>query len=248
MDNDKVQEKNSEKAVDNSWEIPWEEMNLFQRLSVYSGWRTDVHIDAIGRDGFEAVMPCGSDKTNVELISKEIVRETDLINQRITWALQVNAFLILSTAIFGTKAAEYGSLFFKYIVPTIGSVVSLSAIVGVSSARVQLSYLLGHWIKINDSYKEKKQFLIRPFGNRAMARLGFWPVYAPMYSLVFGWVFYMLFSGLISRNSSAEISRIISTSEPNSIWYVAGDGDELGVCTYVDDGNPKIECTASRIK
>ena len=120
---------------------------------VYSGWRTDVHKDALGRDDFNSVKPSRSDKVNVELISNEIVRETDLINQRITWALQVNAFLILSTAIFGTKAVEYGSLFFKYIVPVIGSIVSLSAIVGVSSARVQLSYLVGHWIRINDTYK-----------------------------------------------------------------------------------------------
>src|ERR1700683_1892908 len=87
-----------------------------------------------------------------EYIADQINRENSLENFRITWTLASNGFLFAALAFIHSKSASdiSGRDFFQFALPILGSIFSISGLLGVISAQRQMIDLMRNWRDLQD--------------------------------------------------------------------------------------------------
>jgi len=80
-------------------------------------------------------------------IARQVEQENQLINQRLTWTLQLNGFLFTAIALLSGKPLhDKGlALLLKWLIPLTGLSLSLAGLLGVLAAQWQLLYLTQRW-------------------------------------------------------------------------------------------------------
>ena len=116
-----------------------------------------------------------------EDISSQIIREENLVNNRLRWILQINGFL------FGALALEKCNLkTIHLVISFLGLVISVSGLIGVCATWLQTNYLLGEFDKNCDKRWP------RPFGKKKVHNIGWISTIIPpiMLSLAWGYLIY----------------------------------------------------------
>lgn len=125
-----------------------------------------------------------------EAIATQIERENALINQRLSWTLQINGFLFTALALLSSRATLDSPMLLlsNRLIPLTGLCVSVGAFLGVLAAHHQLDYLTREWENMAPGDPRP-----RPFGNRGQAYLlGVMPSILPATSLVVVWLCLMV--------------------------------------------------------
>ena len=131
---------------------------------------------------------------DIKFFDEQKKQENQLIDQRTNWGLIANSFLIISSAIAGNGDSA-NTIFFLYIIPIVGCVISLAAFLLIHAANKQLEYLKEHWRRIqnwDDLIEEQKKQIIRPFGNKSASIFGSKPTYVIFIALFVGWSVFLL--------------------------------------------------------
>lgn len=84
---------------------------------------------------------------------RQLERELSLINNRLSWMLTFQGFLFTTTALVSNRNTERAvRMVFRNVVPLIGIVVALLALIGVHAAHLSIRSInakwkqkLGHW-------------------------------------------------------------------------------------------------------
>lgn len=130
-------------------------------------------------------MSCEFDKsplqTEYEYIAHQINREDGLVNNRMTWVLQLNGFLFAALALVAKDLDKLFQTFFSIAVPSVGIAVTFAGIVSIRAAQDQIKELMALWSK------ERFPDWPRPFGQPDTHRLSKLVLYLPLWALLASW-------------------------------------------------------------
>ena len=146
-------------------------------------------------------MPNPSEKCSLqceyEYIAHQINREDSLVNSRMTWVLQLNGFLFATLALAGKDFALNVQLqhLLLILISAVGIAVTLSGLMGVQAAHLQLTDLKACWTQ------ERFPNWPRPFGNPLAHRLGQWPSRLPLTVLSISWTIILVYVLSTGKNA-----------------------------------------------
>ena len=111
------------------------------------------------------------DKQNYyEYLAHQIEREDGLVNYRLTWMLTTQGLLFAALALLAGKEIDVDMrAMLAWLLPRIGIALSVIALLGVSAANNQITYLKKKWEKL-DYVKAP-----RPYGGPWAWRFGLIP-------------------------------------------------------------------------
>jgi hypothetical protein len=95
-----------------------------------------------------------------EYLDYQIDREDNLVNNRLSWTLQLNGFLFAAFALIGTQMSEDISRQFRSLLPWAGLAVSIAGLGGIIASQIAILSLTRQWKK-HDLTREPWP---RPFG------------------------------------------------------------------------------------
>jgi hypothetical protein len=123
-------------------------------------------------------------------VASQIQSENTLLDQRLTWTLQLNGFLFTALGLLGAKGLADKALqsLVNLWIPVTGCVVSLACLLGVIAAQMQLDYLAAFW----DSMP--RGACPRPFGDKRRGSyvLGMLPCLMPPGILLLTWCAFLV--------------------------------------------------------
>lgn len=123
---------------------------------------------------------------------RQLERELNLISNRISWMLTFQGFLFATTALVVNQNIDQAiRTVFRNVIPIIGIVVALLALVGVHAAYLSIKEIKTEW-KQKMGYWEYSP----AFGTSTSSALGRVPSYGIPISIVIAW--FLLLIGLIN--------------------------------------------------
>ncbi|MBE9005078.1 hypothetical protein IQ259_08505 [Fortiea sp. LEGE XX443] len=133
-----------------------------------------------------------SQKDFYEYTVRQIEREQNLVNNRLSWMLTFQGFLFASIALVANKDTEPSiRLVFRNVIPAIGIAVALLAFIGIHAAALSSNEIKAKW-------KQRAGFQDYPptFGTSKISLLGRITSYGIPTSVVLAWL--LLLFGLIT--------------------------------------------------
>jgi len=138
-----------------------------------------------------------------EDLARQIEREDNLINTRMTWLLTLQGFLFTALALI--MKVDDGGLYFLLMVllPLTGVILSVFGFYGVWGANIALKELKEIWYeRYEKNGNPEKEKFIRPFGNNVASKKGGVPsfylpiILAVVWLLILGFNIYRLILSL----------------------------------------------------
>jgi hypothetical protein len=125
-------------------------------------------------------------QAHYEYIAFQIDREDNLVNQRLTWTLQLNGFLFAALALIGSEMDKKLHDVLLNVLPIAGFTVSFAGLLGVIAANLSMENLKSQWTSKKDVRWP------RPFGNPTAFTLGLAPSVALPLVLSGAWLYIFL--------------------------------------------------------
>jgi hypothetical protein len=123
-----------------------------------------------------------------EYIAHQINREDTLINNRMTWVLQLNGFIFASMALAGKELPLLYQRYFTLALPTIAFIATFAGLLSIKAAFRQLDYLKDLW----------KPALYpnwpRPYGDLQSSRHGSLGAIVLLWVLLASWLIFLAYA------------------------------------------------------